>query len=79
MYRLTCLIKQHEKYQRRLTSEFEAEMSKMFDITKSDGEWQFEEDKKQYENQVKSNGSIGYVTNKKAHLSTIYPTKRKLL
>ena len=56
MYRLTCLIKQYEKYQRKLTSEFEAEMSKIFDITKSDGEWLCKEDKKLYENQVKSNG-----------------------
>ena len=35
-------------------------------------------DKKLYKNQVKSNGSIGYVANKKAPLSTIQPSKRKL-
>ena len=50
MYRLTCLIKQYEKYQRRPISKFEAEMSKIFDITKSDGEWLCEEDKKFYQN-----------------------------
>ena len=32
-YRLTCLLKQYEKYQHRPTSKFEAEMSKIFDIT----------------------------------------------
>ena len=32
IYRLICLIKQYEKYQRRPTSKFEAEMSKIFNI-----------------------------------------------
>ena len=54
-------------------------MSKIFDITKSDGEWLCEEDKKLYENQVKFNDSIGYITNKETPLSTIHPSKRKLL
>ena len=74
MHRLTCLIKQYEKYQRRPTSKFEAKTSTIFNITKSDGEWLCEEDKKLYQNQVKFNGSIGYITNKKAPLSTIYPS-----
>ena len=78
MYRLTCLIKQYEKYQRKPTGEFEAEMSKIFDITKSDGEWLCKEDKKLFENQAKSNGSIGYVT-KKASSSTIYYSETILL
>ena len=65
MYRLNCQIKQYEKYQRRPSSKFESEMSKIFDITKSDGEWLCEEDKKQYQNQVKFNGSIGYITKKR--------------
>ena len=79
MYCLTCLIKQYEKYQHRPTSKFEAEMSKIFAFTKSDGEWLCEEDKKLYQNQVKFNGSSGYITNKKAPLSTIHPSRRKLL
>ena len=54
-------------------------MSKIFNITKSDEEWLSEEDKKLYQNQVKFNSSIGYITNKKAPLSTIDPSKRKLL
>ena len=78
MYRLTCLIKQHEKYQRRPNSEFEAEMSKMFNITKSDGEWLCEKYKKLYENQVKSDGNMGYVTNKKTRLSTTNLQKENL-
>ena len=77
MYRLTCLIKQYEKYQRRPTSKFEAEMSKIFDITKSDGEWLCEKDKKLHQNQVKFNVSIGYITNKMAPLSTIHRSKKK--
>ena len=32
-----------------------------------------------YQNQVKFNSSIGYITNKKPPLSTIDPSKRKLL
>ena len=76
MYRLTCLIKQYEKYQRRPSSKFEAEMSKIFDITKSDGEWLCEEDIKLYQSQAKFGGSIGYITNKKAPLSTIQPSKK---
>ena len=79
IYRLIRLIKQYEKYQRRPTSKFEAEMSKIFNITKSDEEWMCEEAKKLCQNQVKFNGSIGYITNKKAPLSTIDPSKRKLL
>ena len=67
------------KYQRRPSSKFEAEMSKIFDITKSDGEWLWEEEKKLYQNPVKFSSSIGYITNKKAPLSTIYTLKRKLL
>ena len=74
MHRLTCLIKQYEKYQRRPTSKFEAKTSTIFNITKSDEEWLCEEDKKLYQNQVKFNGSIGYITNKNAPLSTIYPS-----
>ena len=58
MYRLTCLIKQYEKYQRKPTSKFEAEMPKIFDITKSDGKWLCEEDKKLYQNQVEFNGTV---------------------
>ena len=42
-------------------------------------EWLCEEDKKLYQNQVKFNGSSGYITNKKAPLSTIHPSRRKLL
>ena len=76
MYCLTCLIKQYENYQRRPSSKFEAEMSKIFDITKSNGERLCEEDKKLYQGQVKFGGSIGYITNKKAHLSTIHPSKK---
>ena len=53
-------------------------MSKIFNSTKSDEEWLFEEDKKLYQNQVKFNGSFGYITNKKPHLGTIDPSKRKL-
>ena len=79
MYRLTCLIKQYEKYQSRPTSEFETEMSKIFDDAKSDGEWLCKENKKLYKNQVKSNGSFEYATNKKAPLSIIHLSKRKLL
>ena len=79
MYRIICLIKQYEKYQRKPTSKFEAEMSKIFNITKSDEEWLCEEAKKLYQNQVKFIGSLGYITNKKAPLSTIDPSKRKLL
>ena len=79
IYCLICLIKQYEKYQRRPTSKFEAEMSKIFNITNSDEEWVCEEAKKLYQNQVKLNRSIGYITNKKAPLSTIDPSKRKLL
>ena len=79
IYRLICLIKQYEKYQRRPTSKFEAEMSKIFNITNSDEEWLCEENKKLYQNQVKFNSSIGYITNKKAPFSTIGPSKRKLL
>ena len=75
MYRLTCLIKEYEKYQRKPTSEFEAEVSNIFCITKSDEEWLCDEDKKLDENQVKSNGSIGYVTNKKASMSTKHHSK----
>ena len=54
-------------------------MSKIFNFTKSDEEWLCEEDKKLYQNQVKFNGSIGYITNKKPPLSTIDPSKRKLM
>ena len=54
-------------------------MSKIFNITKSDEEWLCEENKKLYQNQVKFNGSVGYITNQKAPLSTIDPSKRKLL
>ena len=71
-----CLIKHYEKYQRRPSSKFEAEMSNIFGITKSDGEWLCEEDQKLYQNQVKFSGSNGYITNKKAPLSTIHPLKR---
>ena len=53
-------------------------MSKIFDITKSDGEWLCKEDKKLYQYQVKFNGSIGYITNKKAPLITIHPSKKNL-
>ena len=55
---------------------FEVEMSKIFDITKSEREWLCEEKKKLYANQVKSNGSIGYVTNKKVFLNPIHPLKK---
>ena len=79
IYRLICLIKQYEKYQRRPTSKFEAEMSKIFNIAKSDEEWLCEEAKKLYQNQVKFNSSIGYITNKKAPFSTNGLSKRKLL
>ena len=73
IYRLICILKQYEKYQRRPTSKSKAEMSKIFNFTKSDEEWLCEEDKKLYQNQVKFNGSIGYITNKKPPLSTIDP------
>ena len=79
IYCLICLIKQYEKYQCRPTSNFEAEMLKIFNITKSDEEWLCEENKKLYQNQGKFNGSIGYITNKKTPLSTTDPSKRKLL
>ena len=79
IYCLICLIKQYEKYQRRPSSKFEAEMSTIFNITNSDEEWLCEEAKKLYQNQVKFNSSIGYITNKKAPLSTIGPSKRKIL
>ena len=79
MYSLTCLIKLYEKYQRRPSSKFEAGMSKIFDIKKSVGEWLCEEDMKLCQHQVKFNGSVGYITNKKAPLSNIHPSRRKLL
>ena len=54
-------------------------MSKIFNITNSDEEWLCEEAKKLYQNQVKFNSSVGYITNKKAPFCTIDPSKRKLL
>ena len=56
---------------------FEKQLDTLFDITKVEGLWLCEEDKKLYHKQKESEGKIGYTTHRPAPISSIHPSKRK--
>jgi len=74
--KLLTVIAAYNKNRKKKTDCFEKEKECLFDITKTDGAWLCQEDRKLYNSQVKSNGKIGYVTNKEAPKSSIHPSKR---
>jgi hypothetical protein len=58
---------------------FENELISIFDITKSDRLWLYQEDKALYSKQLESAGKVGYNTNKIAPSSSIHPPKLQIL
>ena len=52
-------------------------LNDLFDITKENGEWLCNEDKKLYRLQVQSNGQTGYKTGKAVRFTTIHPSKKR--
>ena len=73
---LTNLIKKYENY-RKHTKQIKFSFNDLFDLTKLNGNWLCEEDKRLYKLQVKSVGQIGYTTSKVASNKTIHPSKRQ--
>ena len=74
LIKLKTLIKQYENF-RKHKSKSNVSFEALFDITKSDGMWLSNEDKKFYQQQIKSEGQIGYTTKKVANINTIHPSK----
>ncbi len=76
MSKLRKLMEKQEKNRKRKMDSFKDETENLFDITKIEGEWLCQEDKKLYNLQIESKGKIGYTTNKSAPKSSIHPSKR---
>ena len=64
-------------YRKKKNTKFEDNLTSVFDVTKSDGNWLSSEDKKLYEMQIESQGTIRYTTAKLAPILSIHPSKRK--
>ena len=57
--RIKKLIGEYERNQRYPKQEFKT-LNSVFDITKTEGQWLCQEEKKRYEKQIESEGKIGY-------------------
>lgn len=77
--KVDIIINKFHNYQKKKSNEIDILFAKIFDITNVNGSWLSSEDKKFYEKQVASNGTVGYTTGKLAQKSSIHPSKRKSL
>jgi hypothetical protein len=78
MDKIKKVLDLYESYRKRNDHKFDDELKKVFDITKSDGVWMCRQDKELYFLQLKSEGKVGYRTDKAAPASSVHPSKRKL-
>ena len=75
--KVSKLVEENVKHRKRNNNEFAMELENVFDITKTNGQWLCKEDKQLYNLQVKSQGTIGYVSSKLVPQSAIHPSKRE--
>ncbi len=73
MEKIRKVLDLYESHRKRNDPKFEDELITVFDITKSAGTWLCREDKELYFLQLKSEGTMGYRTDKIAPASSMHP------